>query len=105
MTWFSASLFFKSERSRTKNEKVLWEESICLVRANTYDEALKKAVQNGRKIKVNYKTNEGDMLAWKFVKVERIFMIDENRLMDGTELFSRFLRSEEASLLLTPFDE
>jgi hypothetical protein len=105
MTWFSASLFFKGEHSRTREEKELWEESICLIHADTENEALKKAIRSGREKEVSYKTCEGDILSWKFVKVERLFVIDEDSLTDGTELFSRFLRSEEAASLLTPFDE
>jgi len=105
MTWFSASIFFKSEHSIESNEEPLWEECVYLIQAETHDEAMKNAISIGRKNEVEYAVSDNDNVSWKFVKVERLIQIDTNELKNGTEVFSRFLRDKEVESLFTPFDD
>jgi len=50
-------------------------------------------------------TSGNNTVLWRFVKVERVVEICTDELINGTELFSRFLREKEVESLLTPFDD
>lgn len=45
------------------------------------------------------------MISGKFIKVDRVCAIAEQKLSSGVEVFSRFLRDSEAASLLKPFEE
>jgi hypothetical protein len=102
--WFAASLLFKSVHVPSGARPALWEESIRLIHAATEADAQKEAERIGRAEKVAYQA-QSDLVFWTFEGVERLFAIDDDQLLHGTELFSRFLRDSEVSSLLTPFDE
>jgi hypothetical protein len=103
--WYTANLLFKSVHAASSQEDTLWEESIRLIKAETKDQAMEKAQALGRASPLTFSVQTGDKVTWVFVKVERIFEIDEESLKDGTEIFSRFLRDSEVQSLLTPFDD
>lgn len=103
--WYVASLFFVSVHPKQKNAIPLWEEEVVLMDSPTDEEAANKAEKFGKAKEHKYKNAKGETVEWRFVKVERVCQLDTNSLVDGTELFSRFLRNEEAKSLLTPFDE
>ena len=102
--WYAVSLFFKGLHTPPGKMEPKWEESIRLVEASSEEEARDKAQKIGCSEEVSYKTQDGS-LTWKFERVERIYAIDEAKITDGTEVFSRFLRETEALSLLTPFDD
>lgn len=104
MNWFAASMFYRGIRSDNQDES-LWEERVVLLKAETMSEALENARKIGPASDVAYETSDGSTLAWKFQCVERIVEIEEESLVSGTEIFSRFLREAEARSLLTPFDD
>ena len=66
---------------------------------------MQKAKELGQRSEVSYLGEEADLVKWKFVRVERIFEIDDEKLKDGTEVFSRFLRASEVESMLTSFDD
>lgn len=104
MTWFAASLFYKGVGSDGDTTE-LWEERIALIDAGTPEEALVNAQAIGAKGNVSYEVSNGVKYEWTFFQVERIFEIQSEMLLSGTEVFSRFLRKAEAASLLTPFEE
>jgi len=102
--WYAASLLFRRTRESGSNDDLLWEESIRLIKADSEEDAQVLAQKLGQSAPVVYETTEGTV-TWTFDRVERVFTIDSESLVNGTELFSRFLRNSEVLSLLTPFDE
>lgn len=103
--WYTANLLFKSVHSPTSSKDALWEESIRLIEAETREQAMEKANILGKAAEVSYPIQSDDSTKWTFVKVERVVEIDGQKLKDGAEVFSRFLRESEVQSLLTPFDD
>lgn len=102
--WYTASLLFKSTRSKPENGEPIWEESIRLIEADSGGDARRKATELGRRSEVSYPVEGSDSTKWTFVQVERICEIDAEILADGVEVFSRFLRSSEVESILKPID-
>lgn len=100
--WYAASLLFESSRQPADGTEVLWEESIRLVQAKSESEALEKATELGNSDRASYRAGDA-VVNWKFSRVERVYPIETDALIDGTELFSRFLRHSEVRSLLTSF--
>ena len=103
--YFTANLLFGSLRDEQFSSENMWEESFVLIEAKTSGEAFEKAAVLGQSKKLTYQAIDGTKVSWEFVRVERVFEIDETILKNGTELFSRHLRSSEVESLSRPFDE
>lgn len=101
--WYTASLLYKSTHTPTEPKPTIWEEQILLISARSEAEARDKAEQIGNSSAQTYKVKDG-LVVWKFERIERIYSIEEEELVSGTEVFSRFLRDSEVTSLLTPFD-
>ncbi|NIU00454.1 MAG: DUF4288 domain-containing protein [Nitrosopumilaceae archaeon] len=103
--FYSVCILLKSIHSIPSDDEPLWEERIVLVEAVSEEEAQKKGENIGKNSEETYEAQKGDIVSWKFIKVQSICSIDEENIKDGTELFSRFLKDSEARSLLTPFDD
>jgi len=103
--WFTVSLLFKSIHVGQPEDNCLWEESIFLVRAESYAEAQQQAELLGKVQEHEYVSVTGDLVRWTFQQVESIFEIQDNTIEHGTEIFSRFLSSSDVESLITPFKE
>ena len=99
--WYAANIFMQSHSEATDSNG-LWEESIVLVDAESEAEAIDIAEIEGRSKESQYANADNRNVSWKFVKVERVCAIEATTLTSGIELFSRFLRNEEAMSLLSP---
>jgi hypothetical protein len=75
------------------------------VEAISEEEAIRKAEKFGKNYEESYEAQKGDIVSWKFMQVESVCLIDDEKLQDGTELFSRFLRDSEVKSILTPFED
>jgi hypothetical protein len=98
--WYSANLVFKSVRKTGPADALLWEESIFLVYAGDEREARVKAEQLGKDNEHEYVAADGFTVRWQFETVESVFEIMSDTLGDGTELFSRFLDSDQVAAIL-----
>ncbi|HYT88588.1 MAG TPA: DUF4288 domain-containing protein [Gemmataceae bacterium] len=103
--WFAVNLLFESVHAPQAQQESLWEERLVLLQAETETRAAAKGELLGREEEHEYESATGDRVRWTFRRVERVYPIDTEMLGDGTELFSRFLRSSEVASLLTPFAE
>ncbi|MCL2658738.1 MAG: DUF4288 domain-containing protein [Betaproteobacteria bacterium] len=103
--FFTVNVLFRSLRNGKLLPENLWEESIILIKASSAEEALAKATQLVRDRRISYQVENGDQLDWEFSQVVQAFQIDAQQLMNGTELFSRHLRTSEVESLLRPFDD
>lgn len=108
---YSASLLFRSVHST--GESALWEDSIVLINAESEEIARLKARQFGKAREVSYVVDADDTISVVFQCVERVYLVTDfievagvKDLVgaDGVEVFSRFLREEEALSLMMPFD-
>jgi len=98
--WYAVSRLFESCHPDHPSEPSIWEESIVLVDAESYDEARQEAERRGKSDEHEYISATGEPVQWRFRAIERVFAIDESALESGTEVFSRFLRAGEAASLL-----
>lgn len=76
-----------------------------LIRATTKEGAQSEAMALGKKLETEYAVAGGDSVRWTFARVERLHEIDDDPLVNGTELFSRFLRESEVESLSRPFED
>lgn len=106
-SWYCASLFFEAVHEIESPPPSLWEEVVVLIRADDEASATRQAEEMGRAREVDYFVQQPQThrVRWRFVSVERVCQIDSPELASGTELFSRFLRPQEAASLLTPFED
>jgi hypothetical protein len=102
--WYAASLLFSGSHDFASDRAPLWEDSICLIEAQSEDAARAKADLLGRS-KQHSHPIPGGTFTWTFHRTERVFAIEGERLAHGTEVFSRFLRDSEVASLLTPFED
>lgn len=103
--WFCAALLRVAERNGKRDANSLWEEQFVLVESVDEQQASKLVQERYGHDQAPYKNNKGDLIAWKFVAIERVYAIEQQTLNNGTEVFSRFLRDSEVQSLLTPFSE
>jgi hypothetical protein len=109
MSWFSVSLLFRSIHNGLPSDTDLWEERIILVDADIEEDAKKIALKIGKSEEHDYFTASdnsisGEFVKWTFIQVERVCEIDGNTMINGLEIFTRYLRHSEVESILTPFD-
>lgn len=104
--WYSASLFFEGAHQVSPRVPSTWEEVIVLIEADDEAHAYQRADEAGRSREREYLVSDPvqHRLRWRFVKTERVQEIDGGIPINGVELFSRFLRREEAESLMLPFE-
>lgn len=103
--WFCAAVLKVAERDGERRDDSLWEEQFFLVESDDEKLAWKEAEKLATRREAPYKNDQGELISWKFVKVDRVYAIPDERLVSGVEVFSRFLRDSEAKSLMTPFEE
>ena len=99
--WFSVKLIFENvisgepepdtiDKNYTNNYKT-YEESIILIKAQSFDSAYKIAEKKAREMEMDYTNPYGELINYKFIEAISCFsIIDE--LSTGVEIYSRFLR-------------
>jgi len=102
--WFTANILMEC-LSSDPTAKPFWEESIILIQAADEDEARKKGEETGKKAEHEYDAISGDHIKWVFDRVADIYELVPNKLEEGTEVFSRFLRDSEVKSLSRPFED
>jgi hypothetical protein len=103
--WFSVETFFEGINLSMTNVASLWEQSIILVEAENNEIAKTNAKKIAIKNEHEYQAIDGSDMKWKFRDLGNVFEVDSESLMNGIEIFSRFLRESEVKSLLTPFKE
>lgn len=100
--WFSVKLIFESiitgepeldtiDRNYTNNYKT-YEESIILVKAQSFDHAYKIAEKKASEMEIDYVNPYGEFVNWKFVEAIDCFSISDETLCTGVEIYSRYIR-------------
>lgn len=111
MSWYTVSILFRANCSSQSTNPTLWEERLLLIEAASADDAEREGTTIGKRGDHEYEvgsrcTGEAKQkLKWTFDRIERVFLVEDDRLSHGTELFSRYLRDSEVKSLLTPFED
>jgi Domain of unknown function (DUF4288) len=85
--WFAAKLLFESGVQHDDGT-VLQEESVRLIQAVDESQARSKATDLGISEQHQYRNNQGEPVAWKFVCIVEIQDLCEENIFDGIEVFS-----------------
>jgi Domain of unknown function (DUF4288) len=102
--WYAASLLFQYCHPNDPEPESLWENSIVLIEASTEETARRIAEGIGADAQCEY-VADSDIVQVRFEQIEKIYQIEAEQLVSGTELFSRLLRASEVKSMLTPFDD
>ena len=84
------------------SEKTIWQEIIFVVEIEnpiTDDDFYLHATELARNYETEYTNAEGITVLWKFQKILDISALEILEVVDGAELFSRFLTSEQKEVL------
>lgn len=95
MNWYMAKLVYRiicGEGTHTPQ----FEEQLRLVEAGTKSEAFHKAVAIGRNEEVQFPNSKQELVQWKFINISELYQLD--RVVDGTELYSRIEEREEGDV-------
>ncbi len=103
--WWSASILMKTTSSSAKPLSAPFEENIVLIKAPDEAAAIKEAEMIGREGEHRYTSVSSDDISVRFERVLSVYLILQEELTAGVELFSRFLRKSEAESLQVPFTD
>lgn len=100
--WFTVDILMKSY-FLDSGETELWEECFYLIEAKNLEEVecIAKEIANGEECE--YLTESGKKIKWEFDSILKFCEIFDGKIGNRTELFSRFLRKQEAESLKIPF--
>lgn len=100
--WFSVKLIFESTISGEPESDTIdknyintckvYEESIILVKAQSFEHAYRIAEKKAKSMEIDYTNPYGESVRWKFVEAIDCFSIFEDKLFTGVELYSRRIR-------------
>jgi hypothetical protein len=85
--WYSTKLVFRSLLTH-EDGRHLQEESIRLFRAESSEEAARKAIEFAKKEEVAYPNEAGEVVRWIFVAVDEVQELADSAFADGVEVFS-----------------
>ncbi|MFD0051719.1 DUF4288 domain-containing protein [Actinomycetes bacterium NPDC127524] len=74
------------------NSHKTYEESIMLVKAQSFDHAYSIAEKKAKEVEADYLNPYEEIVEWKFADCLDCFHLFDEALQSGTELYSRFLR-------------
>jgi hypothetical protein len=100
--WYAVSYFTKGVLKRDPSHES-WEESVILVQSWSED-AAREEVMKLEGESFSYETMEGDEMTWVFDSIASVFLITDEDIGHGTEIFSRFLKPSEVASLKTKID-
>jgi hypothetical protein len=110
MSWFSVNLLFRAIHNEIKTDNDLWEERIIVINAVNEQAAKTEGLRVGKLEEHGYsvasrESHSDNSVKWSFVQIERVCEIEGDVLVNGLEVFTRYLRNSEVESLLTPFDQ
>ena len=102
--WYSVSILYRGKENIT-NHQDIWEETICLFDAENEAEVREKAEEKSKSAEIKYQSISGNTVDWVFDGILSVYELSEESIVNGTEVFSRFLREDEVKSLRTPFED
>lgn len=100
--WFSVKLIFENIISGEPepntidknygNSYKIYEESLVLIKAQSFDHAYKIAEKKAKESEMDYTNPYGQLINFKFIEAIDCFSINEETLYTGAEIYSRVIR-------------
>jgi hypothetical protein len=90
--WHWVECVFKSEVTERPRKHELWERNILLVQATSIENAWELGAEVAKSKEHSYAVESGEILSWRFVKIEKVGETFEKTIVNGTEVYSRFFR-------------
>jgi hypothetical protein len=97
VTWFTARIVFVGAADGAPKDP-LYDDRIYLVEACGAEQALAKAEALGREREDAYLNEHHEWVRWRMHRLLDVYEIDESRLCDGTEVYSRMSADTPVSL-------
>ena len=92
--WYSAKALFRCEVEGDRRKRILFEETIFLLRAPYEEEARKKALAIARKKQLSYNNMFGKRVRWKFHKLLEVLYLIDQKMAPGAEVYWRLFRKD-----------
>lgn len=100
LRWYVAVLVVQSRVGEAPSEERLVDLQYKLVRAADAEGAYERALELGRLEATSYKNSEGQEVRWEFAGLYDLYEIDDEKLEDGTEIYSNLLRRDPDDLVM-----
>jgi hypothetical protein len=89
MKWYVAELIVQCRVGKKPKRRTLYDRQVKVFRAATNKAAYERALDLGRAENTKYKNSAGDTVFWRFLGLANLDTLSENRISDGTEIYSR----------------
>lgn len=93
--WYSARALFRCEVQGDKRKRILFEETIFLLRARFDAEARKNALKIARKKQHSYNNVYKERVRWKFHRLLEVLHLIDQRLVPGAEVYWRLFKKHQ----------
>ncbi len=91
MKWFSTRLLYRClVDGEADVSGTPYETCIYLIKAKDQDDAQAKSEKRGKKESRTFKDKGGRKVAWEFQSILQLQELDESKIEDGIEIFSRY---------------
>ncbi|WP_030155652.1 DUF4288 domain-containing protein [Streptomyces sp. NRRL S-244] len=91
-----------SASTASDGQPPLYRESFVLLAARNEDEARQKARAHGEGMETDYRNAEGELITWTFRQLVDVAEVPDDRVGDGTELYTRHFRNLAAYTAFEP---
>jgi hypothetical protein len=97
MNWYVAELVVCCRVGKITKGRMLYDRQVKVLRASTHEAAYKRALELGKEENHSYKNSAGKMVYWQFVGLGNLELLQNNEILDGTEIYSRLQRGHPKS--------
>jgi hypothetical protein len=92
MKWYVAEIIVRCRVGRLSKRKTLYDRQIKVLRASTDEMAYLRAMKLGKAETHFYKNSAGEKVHWEFLGLGNLEPLLEEKISDGTEIYSRLQR-------------
>lgn len=89
--FYSAKLIFELRSLQPSGDEPLREERIVLIDASDEADAQKEALALGKEGEHEYMASDGGTVSVKFIELDRLHIINADKLEHGSELYSEYV--------------
>ncbi|MHC4840773.1 MAG: DUF4288 domain-containing protein [Planctomycetota bacterium] len=91
MNWYSTRLLYRCLiDGEPDSSGTPYETCIYLIKAKDRDDAQAKSETRGKKEARSFKDKSGRKVSWEFDSILQLQQLDEGKIEDGIEIFSRY---------------
>ena len=97
--WFVAVLVVRSSVSGPAANRPLIDLQYRIIRAGDAEEAYARALALGEQESRAYRNEAGEEVRWEFAGLHDLHAVEDERLSDGAEVYSRLVRDDPQNLV------